>query len=117
MAKYSAPGTPITVRARREPAAVALAVEDCGCGIPPEDLPRVFEPFYRAESARRLGRAGVGLGLAIAQRIAETHGGTITVESETGGGSRFIVRMPRAPAPAVAPALANDAATVAPTPA
>ena len=93
--KYSEPGTPITVRAWCEPEAVALEVEDCGCGIPAEELSRVFEPFYRAESARRLGCTGVGLGLAVAQRIAVTHGGTITAESEPGRGSRFVVRMPR----------------------
>ena len=93
--KYSEPGTPIIVRTWCEPDAVALAVEDRGCGIPAEDLPRVFEPFYRAESARRLGRAGVGLGLAVARRIAATHGGTITAESEPGRGSRFVVRLPR----------------------
>ena len=93
--KYSEPGTSIIVRAWCEPAAVALAVEDCGCGIPAEELSRVFEPFYRAESARRLGRTGVGLGLAVARRIAVTHGGTITAESEPGRGSRFVVRMPR----------------------
>ncbi len=95
--KYSAPGTPIVVRVWSEPDAVALSVEDRGCGIPAGDLPRVFEPFYRAESARRLGRAGVGLGLAVARRIAATHGGTIVAESEPGRGSRFVVRLPRVP--------------------
>jgi signal transduction histidine kinase len=102
--KYSRPGTPIVVRAWCEADAVALSVEDRGCGIPAEDLPRVFEPFYRAESARRLGRAGVGLGLAVARRIAATHGGTITVESEPGRRSRFVVRLARS-APVVAPAV------------
>jgi signal transduction histidine kinase len=94
--KYSEPGTPIIVRVWCEQALVALAVEDRGCGIPPEELGQVFEPFYRAHAARRLGRAGVGLGLAVARRIAETHGGSITTESEPGRGSRFVVRMPRA---------------------
>jgi signal transduction histidine kinase len=115
--KYSEPGTPIVVRAWSEPAAVALAVEDCGCGIAAEDLPRVFDPFYRAESARRLGSAGVGLGLAVARRIAATHGGTITTESESGRGSRFVVRMPRAPAPDVTPAVVDRPEAVAPAPA
>ncbi len=92
-------------------------MEDRGCGIPAEDLPRVFEPFYRAELARRLGRAGVGLGLAVARRIAETHGGTITAESEPGRGSRFVVRLPRAPVPDLAPAVVDLAETVVPTPA
>ena len=115
--KYSGPGTPIFVRVWREPGAVALAVEDRGCGIPPEDLPHVFEPFYRADSARQAGLAGVGLGLAVARRIAATHGGTITAESTQGMGSRFVVRLPQAPAPDVAPAVVDHAEAVALTPA
>ena len=114
--KYSEPGMPIVVRAWCELDAVALAVEDRGCGIPAEDLPRVFEPFYRAESARRLGRAGVGLGLAVARRIAVTHGGTITAESEPGRGSRFVVRLPRVPTPGVAPAVVAGPVAMVPTP-
>jgi signal transduction histidine kinase len=84
--KYSGPVTPIIVRAGCEPGAVVLAVEDRGCGIPAEDLPRVFEPFYRAESARRLGGAGVGLGLAVARRIAATHLGMLFAETSTNRG-------------------------------
>jgi signal transduction histidine kinase len=105
--KYSEPGTPIVVRSRGEPEAVVLTVEDHGCGIPTEDLPRVFEPFYRAESARKLGRAGAGLGLAVARRIATAHGGTISAEIEPGRGSRFVVRLPRAAAPEVTPVAAG----------
>jgi signal transduction histidine kinase len=101
--KYSEPGTPIVARAWCETDAVWLAVEDRGCGIPADDLPRLFEPFYRTEAARRLGRAGVGLGLAVARRIAEAHRGTIIAESEPARGSRFLVRLPRAPEPGVAP--------------
>jgi signal transduction histidine kinase len=115
--KYSEPGTPIIVRVWCEPGAVALAVEDRGCGIPPEDLLRVFEPFYRAESARQLGHAGVGLGLAVARRIAATHGGTITADNVPGRGCLFLVRLPQAPAPDVAPAVVDHAEAVAPTPA
>jgi signal transduction histidine kinase len=92
--KYSVPQTPIIVRAWSEPGAVALSVEDRGCGISAADLPHIFEPFYRSESARRLGHPGVGLGLAIARRIAESHGGTISAESEPGLGSRFVFRLP-----------------------
>jgi signal transduction histidine kinase len=99
--KYSSPGTPVTVRAWCEPGSVALAVEDRGCGIPADEIPRVFEPFYRAQSAHRLGRAGAGLGLVVARRIAAAHGGTIMAESEPDQGSRFVVRLPRAPAPEV----------------
>jgi signal transduction histidine kinase len=92
--KYSGSGTPILVRAWSEPGAVGLSVEDRGSGIRAADLPRIFEPFYRTDSARRLGHLGVGLGLAIARRIAESHGGTTTVESEPGRGSRFLIRLP-----------------------
>ncbi len=91
--KYSEPGVPIVVRAWCEPDAVALAVEDRGCGIPADDLPRVFEPFYRAESTRRLGRAGAGLGLAVVERITVAFGGSVSVRSEPGNGSRFEVRL------------------------
>jgi signal transduction histidine kinase len=115
--KYSEPGTPIVIRTWSEPGMVALAVEDRGCGISPEDIPRVFEPFYRAESARQLGLAGVGLGLAVARRIALTHGGTITAESTPGTGSRFVVRLPQAAAPAVDPVVVDHAEAVATTPA
>jgi signal transduction histidine kinase len=101
--KYSGPGTPIIVRVWREPGVVALAVEDSGCGISPQDLPHIFEPFYRADSARQLGHAGVGLGLAVAHRIAATHGGTITADNVPDRGCRVVVRLPQAPAPDVAP--------------
>lgn len=72
---------------------VEVAVEDTGCGIAPEALPRVFDRFYRADAARGHS-GGTGLGLAIARMIAEQHGGTITAESEPGRGSTFRVRLP-----------------------
>ena len=115
--KYSGPDTPIIVRVWREPDVVALAVEDRGCGISPEDLPHVFEPFYRADSARQLGHAGVGLGLAVARRIATTHGGTITANSTPGSGCRFVVRLPQAPAQEVAPVLVDHSEAFTPSPA
>ena len=97
--KYSAAGAPVTVRVGEAPGAVTLAVEDAGCGIAPEALPHVFEPFYRSAEARRLGQAGVGLGLAVAQRIAVALGGTLAVESEPGKGSRFALRLPACASP------------------
>ncbi|HMF14929.1 MAG TPA: HAMP domain-containing sensor histidine kinase, partial [Gemmataceae bacterium] len=95
--KYSVPGTPIVLRLRREPAAIALDVEDSGCGILAEDLPHVFEPFYRSAAARRSGIGGVGLGLAVARRITLVLGGSLDVESTLGRGSRFTIRLPSLP--------------------
>ena len=113
--KYSDSGSPIVVRTWSERDAVELSVEDRGQGIPGGDLSRVFEPFYRAESARRLGRAGVGLGLAVARRISEAHGGTITAASEPGQGSRFLLKLPRVLEPEVVPAEVDRSMAV-PTP-
>ena len=92
--KYSEPGTPISLRLRVERSDVCLEVKDQGCGIAPEDLPHVFDAFYRSSQARRLGVDGVGLGLAVAQRIAVAFGGQITVQSEAGKGSSFTLRLP-----------------------
>lgn len=92
--KYSAPGTPITVEVGREGGYVTLAVQDAGVGLDAEDLPHVFEPFYRSSKARR--RPGVGLGLAVVERIAQVFGGSMQAESSPGRGSRFILRLPDA---------------------
>lgn len=69
-----------------------LAVSDEGIGIPAEDLPRVFDRFYRASNTREI--PGTGIGLATARQIVQQHGGTITVSSDTGRGSTFTVRLP-----------------------
>jgi signal transduction histidine kinase len=94
--KYGAPGTPIVVRLCREREMVALTVQDRGDGLMADDLSHVFEPFFRSAEARRRGHAGVGLGLAIVQRIAAVFGGTISAESVPGQGSRFVLRLPEA---------------------
>jgi len=110
--KYSRSGTPIVVSAWRENGSVALGVRDRGCGLAAADRPRVFEPFFRADRARQDGQAGVGLGLAVAQRIAAAAGGTLVVESEPGAGSVFVLRLPEAPVcrETHAPAVEREAA-------
>jgi len=92
--KYGYPGSTTIVDVQRNAATAILSVEDHGPGIAVEDQPRLFEPFYRSAEARRLGRSGVGLGLAVAQRIAHAFGGTITAKSVPGQGSRFEVELP-----------------------
>ncbi len=100
--KFSPSGGDVVVRARPEPAAgtpgsVVLEVEDHGVGIPAEDVPRVFERFYKVDKARVRGGGGTGLGLAIVRHIAEDHGGGVSVESVEGVGSTFRVTLPAAP--------------------
>jgi len=92
--KYSQPGTPVVVRAWHEGSFAVLEVEDRGCGLTRGDIVHVFEPFFRSEQALLDGQPGVGLGLAVAQRIAATFDGTIEAASEPGAGSRFILRLP-----------------------
>ncbi len=96
--KYSQPGTAVIVRAWRENGTVAVGVQDRGSGLDTDDLPRVFEPFFRTESARRDGHLGVGLGLAVARRIASSSGGTLDVQSRVGDGCLFVLRLPAAAA-------------------
>lgn len=85
-------GGQVTLSLRRERGWAYLSVADTGSGIPPEELPHIFERFYRVEKGRR--RGGAGLGLAIAQWIAHSHGGEISVESELEEGSTFTLRLP-----------------------
>ncbi len=71
-----------------------VSVRDTGMGIPKDELPHVFDRFYRGEKPRAMQISGTGLGLAIVQEIVELHGGQVAVESEVGRGSTFIVRVP-----------------------
>jgi two-component system sensor histidine kinase BaeS len=107
--RHTPAGGQVTVSATSAPGGrVALAVADTGSGIAPEDLPRIFERFYRADSSRSRATGGSGLGLTIARRLVEAHGGSIEVESALGVGSRFTVLLP------VATAADTDAAPVEP---
>ncbi len=94
--KYTPAGGQVTVRLARDADMAILSVADTGIGIPPEYLPRLFERFYRVDTARARNEGGAGLGLAIAEWIAQAHGGTIAVTSRSGDGSVFSVRLPLA---------------------
>ncbi len=90
--KFTPEGGKINVAAWQQGRVVIFAVEDTGVGIPSEDLPRIFERFYKADRARSGG--GTGLGLAIARHLVEAHGGRIWVESQVGVGSTFSFSIP-----------------------
>jgi len=89
--RHSPPGSEVRVAVRTGARTADLSVEDQGPGIRPEDLPRVFDRFWRAPGAPA---GGTGLGLAIAQWIVERHGGRIAVMNRDGGGARFDVQLP-----------------------
>ncbi len=92
--KFTPPGGTVRVRVQGEERGTRFEVIDDGPGIPPEDLPFIFERFYRGRGSKS---EGAGLGLAIVRSIARAHGGSISVESEPGKGSRFILRVPSSP--------------------
>ncbi|HEU4385018.1 MAG TPA: HAMP domain-containing sensor histidine kinase [Anaeromyxobacteraceae bacterium] len=99
-AKYSEPSEPVSLQAREEDGALLLEVRDLGIGIDPQDLPRLFTPFFRSDRSRARASGGVGLGLALAKRVVEAHGGTVAVESAPGKGTAVRVRVPAASRPA-----------------
>ncbi len=92
--KYTPPGGRVTVRAATVDGSVEIAVEDTGVGIPPNDLPRVTERFYRVDRARSRELGGTGLGLAIVKHLVMAHGGGLRIESEPGRGTIVRVALP-----------------------
>jgi two-component system phosphate regulon sensor histidine kinase PhoR len=82
------------VRAWRDSGGLSIQVRDSGCGIASEHLPRIFERFYVVDKARSRAQGGTGLGLAIVKHVAQTLGGTVSVESQVGKGSTFTIRLP-----------------------
>lgn len=93
--KYSEPGTPIVVKARARSADVVVSVADEGAGIPADELPHLFDRFYRARTG--LHTEGVGLGLYIVKQLVEAHGGQIWAHSQPGEGSTFSFSLPLQP--------------------
>ena len=92
--RYTPPHGSISVAAKTDRERVMIEVADTGNGIAPEDVPHVFDRFYRADKSRARESGGSGLGLAIAKSIVEAHGGSITVQSVMGRGTQFEVMLP-----------------------
>ncbi len=92
--KYTPAGGQVRVRVSCDGAAIVGSVQDTGIGIPPEDLGRIFEDFYRCKNAKELERMGTGLGLSIVKAILEVYSGQISVESEVGKGTTFTFSLP-----------------------
>ncbi len=93
--RRSHPGGTVTIRSRVAEDCLVLAVVDTGTGIAPEQLPHLFDRFWRADQSRDRRTGGSGLGLAIVRKLAEAHGGTVTVTSRPGHGSTFTLRLPQ----------------------
>lgn len=94
--RYTPAGGRIILSGQRANGNVQLRVQDTGPGIPPQDLPHLFDRFYRADKSRQRHAGGSGLGLAIAKSIVQNHGGRIWAESKLGDGSAFILELPLA---------------------
>jgi two-component system, OmpR family, phosphate regulon sensor histidine kinase PhoR len=92
--KYSPEGGRIRLSAKSDDAHVLIEVADSGIGIPAEDVPRIFERFYRVDKSRSREMGGTGLGLSIVKHVVQVHGGAVDVESAVGKGSTFRVRLP-----------------------
>lgn len=90
--KYTPDGGQVTIIGKRKERELVVTIADTGIGIAQDDLPRLFERFYRAPNA--CIQPGMGLGLSIALSIVEQHSGTIKVESTLGQGSRFTISLP-----------------------
>lgn len=93
--RYTHSGGSIQLQAEQHDDLVSFTVQDTGDGIPVEDLPYIFDRFWKGDRARKRDGTGSGLGLAIANQLVRAHGGSISVESQVGGGTTFTVKLPR----------------------
>ncbi|MEM9186474.1 MAG: ATP-binding protein [Planctomycetota bacterium] len=99
--KYTPEGGAVRFKAEATESAISVTIADTGVGISQEELPQVFDKFFRSEDPRVRGESGTGLGLSLAREIARLHGGDITVVSDVGEGSAFTVTLPRSARDAV----------------
>ena len=90
--KYSHDGSKVSVQVDEDGNDIVIAIKDSGIGISPDDLPHIFDGFYRGKGSEVAG--GHGIGLAVSRQIVEAHNGSIAVESELGKGSTFVIRLP-----------------------
>ncbi|MBA3019100.1 MAG: GHKL domain-containing protein, partial [Desulfobacteraceae bacterium] len=93
--KYSEEGGLVQIQVITTDTEVCISFKDYGIGIAKEHLPRLFERFYRVDKARSRKLGGTGLGLAIVKHIVQTHEGYVTVDSELGEGSNFVIHLPK----------------------
>jgi len=94
---HTPPATPIEVAVTTEDSVARMSVSDHGPGLRPDQLERIFEPFYRADPSRSRDSGGAGLGLSIVNAVVVAHGGHVTVKETSGGGATFEVELPLAP--------------------
>jgi signal transduction histidine kinase len=92
--RHTPEGGSITLKALQVEAGIILCIQDTGEGIAPEDLPHIFERFYRADKARAEADGASGLGLAIARALVVAHGGEIHAESSPGQGTKMVIHLP-----------------------
>ena len=92
--KFNHPGGEVRIEAEHVDGTARIAISDTGIGIPPDDLSRIFERFYRVDKARSRQVGGTGLGLSIVKHVVERMHGTVTIESQLGKGSKFTITLP-----------------------